>query len=232
MTLTHLERAACLDSSVHGGWDETRKQAGAGRESHRELSSLPEPRTTASGAPLQGDGIQQSNATRSAPGEGPGHICCPGSLAPGLGEPAGTPGWGISAGTWCKLGNPLHQGSQCRHREVCGACGMLTGCSLQQSQWGLGQADTPSVPSSARLLAADRVAVALGQDRSLALTRVNRGPERGCKSHGRTGCAPPGNLGRSRLSWLPRAHTGQQMAHSTPRLLPFQNNHPQKGKWQ
>lgn len=36
------------------------------------------------------------------------------------------------------------------------------------------------------------------------------GPEWGCRSHGRTGCVPPGNLGRSRLSWLPRAHTGQQ----------------------
>lgn len=43
MTLAHMERAACLDSSVHGGWDETRKQAGAGRGSHRELSSLPKP---------------------------------------------------------------------------------------------------------------------------------------------------------------------------------------------
>lgn len=32
-------------------------------------------------APLQGDGTQQSNTTRSAPAEGPGHICCPGSLA-------------------------------------------------------------------------------------------------------------------------------------------------------
>lgn len=61
---------------------------------------------------------------------------------------AGTPGRGISASTWCKLGNPLDQGSQCRHREACGACGMLTGCSLQQSQWGLGQAgtSTPHAP--------------------------------------------------------------------------------------
>lgn len=161
-----MERAACLDSSVHGGWDETRKQEGGGREFHRELSSLPEPtgpqlcspgaqlytlpepRTTASGAPVQGDGTQQSNTMRSAPGEGPGHICCPGSLAPGLGEPAGTPGRGISASTWCKLGNPLDQGSQCRHGEVCGACGMLTGCSLQQSQWGLGQAGTSTLTHS------------------------------------------------------------------------------------
>lgn len=59
-----------------------------------------------------------------------------------------------------------NQGRQCRHREVCCACEMITGCSLQQMQWGLGQAgnstpSTPLVPSSARHLAPDRVAVAL-----------------------------------------------------------------------
>lgn len=84
-----------------GGWDKTRERAGAGRGSHRELTgqqlcspgvqpcALTEPRSPASGAPLQRDGTQQSNTMRPAPGEGPGHTCCPGSLAPGSG--AGTP---------------------------------------------------------------------------------------------------------------------------------------------
>lgn len=196
---------------------------------------LPEP--SASGAPVQGDGTQQSNTTRSAPGEGPGHICCPGSwhqgwvslLVPqdGVSQQAHGVGWEI---LWTKAASA-----------DTGKCVVHVGCSQDARSsradgvWGrlaLLPPRTPLVPGSARLLAADRVAVALWQDRSLALTRVNRGPEWGCRNHGRTGCAPPGNLGRSRLSWLPRAHTGQQMACSTPRLPPFQNNHPKKGKWQ
>lgn len=43
----------------------------------------------------------------------------------GLGEHAGTPGWGIPASTCQKLGNPLDQGIQCRH----GKCVLLVGCS-------------------------------------------------------------------------------------------------------
>lgn len=57
----------------------------------------------------------------------------------GLGEPAGTPGWGISASTGQKMGNPLDQGSQCRHRK----CVVLLGCSqdptLQQRRWVWGR---------------------------------------------------------------------------------------------
>lgn len=153
----------------------------------------------------------------------------------GLGEPAGTPGWSISASTWHKLGNSLDQGRQCRHGEVwClwDAHRMLS--PADPMGFGAGWHFYPQHPFGPQFSKAPgcrQGGSGTGQDRSLALTRMNR-PRMGLPKPWQDRLCPSSEFGEKQVVMALQSPHQAAMAPSTPRLLPFQNNHAKNGKWQ
>ena len=173
-------------SCLRGGWGKTKKQAGAGEGSPGELHSPPEPmasshaapgiqprspqslhckRISEAGASLQ-MALGRNNAEGSVPAGGLGHIChlAPWHQALGLGEPAGTPGRGISASTQHRLGNPPDQGSHRRCGEQCGTLTPAEPTGLGAGWHFCSHAQGPRLPGKPTLGPQLSMAPGCGQD--------------------------------------------------------------------